>query len=105
MSAEVSDVKGVAGRGVSGKSGSGLKWAGGTISGLACKCLEDESADFLIKEDRIVCACCGREVLCAPPLRGIFKATCECCISTKVKTTFVLDSKAAYTCTWCGRSR
>jgi hypothetical protein len=67
--------------------------------------LENDFTDFLIKDDRIVCASCGREIRCVPPLKGVFTATCGCCISTEVKTTFVLDAKGVYTCTWCGRSR
>jgi len=94
----------VRGKGAS-KAKSQARWSGGIITGLACKCVEDHVTDFLIKEDRIVCASCGREVLCSPPVRGVFKATCGCCISTEVKTTFVLDSKGLYVCTWCGRSR
>ena len=104
MSAGVSDAK-AAGKSAGSKGGSGLQWSGGTISGLSCKCLEHEFTDFLIKDDRIVCACCGREVRCVPPIKGVFTATCGCCISTDVKTTFVLDSAGVYTCSWCGRSR
>jgi hypothetical protein len=81
------------------------RWMGGTLSGLACKCLEDGFTDFLIKDECIVCACCGRVIKCVPPIKGIYSATCGCCISTEIKTTFVLDSKGVYTCTWCGRSR
>jgi len=77
----------------------------GALTRLACKCSSDDEADFLIKKDRIVCASCGHEVLCAPPVQGIFKATCACCISPSIKTTFILDSKSDYICTWCGVTR
>ena len=104
MSAGVSDVNDV-GETSPAKGRARPKWSGGTLSGLACKCIENEKTDFLLKEDRIVCASCGREVLCSPPVRGVYEATCGCCISTDIKTTFVLDAKGNYTCTWCGGSR
>jgi hypothetical protein len=65
----------------------------GTIGKLACKCTPHDNADFLIKKDRIVCASCALEIVCTPPLLGVFKAT------------FVLDSAGAYVCTWCGAVR
>jgi hypothetical protein len=77
----------------------------GTLGGLSCKCSPDDNMDFLIKKDRIVCACCGTEVLCLPPLIGVYHASCSCCVSTSVKSTFILDSRGIYTCTWCGRAR
>jgi len=77
----------------------------GTISGLACKCSTKNDMDFLIKENRIVCGCCGREISVLPPLLGIYKAVCSCCASPSVKTTFVLDTRGIYTCTWCGQTR
>src|SRR5579863_9945551 len=77
----------------------------GTLTKLACKCSANDNADFLIKNDRIVCASCAHEVECAPPVLGIFKASCACCSSPAIKTTFVLDSKGAYVCTWCGATR
>ncbi len=77
----------------------------GTLIGVACKCSADDDADFLIKSDRIVCAACGKEVLCTPPILGVFKATCACCCSHSIKSTFILDSKGAYVCTWCGVTR
>src|ERR1700733_10511485 len=77
----------------------------GTLADLACKCSTKDNIDFLIKEDRVVCAFCGREILCVPPILGIFKATCSCCNSASVKSAFVLDSRGIYTCTWCGRAR
>ena len=77
----------------------------GSLPKLACKCSTKDDIDFLIKKDRIICAFCGREVSCAPPLLGIFKATCSCCSSASIKSTFVLDSQGIYTCTWCGRTR
>ena len=77
----------------------------GRIAKLACKCSAGNDMDFLIKTDRIVCAFCGREVLCLPPLVGVYVATCGCCASTSVKSTFVLDARGIYTCTWCGCSR
>lgn len=77
----------------------------GTITKLACKCSTDDNNDFLIKKDRIVCAACGKEVLCLPPILGVFKASCACCSNPSIKTTFVLDSKGAYVCTWCGVTR
>ena len=104
MSTDVTAVKEVGGKSRA-KASSKSRWSGGIFSGLACKCLKDGVTDFLLKEDRIVCASCGREVKCTPPIVGMFKATCGCCISTDIKTTFVLDSKGVYTCTWCGRSR
>jgi hypothetical protein len=36
---------------------------------------------------------------------GVFKATCACCCSHSIKSTFILDSKGAYVCTWCGVTR
>lgn len=83
----------------------GSEWKGGTVSGLACKCSPADDRDFLVKGDRLVCATCGREVACAPPIRGVFKAACECCTSPSIKTTFVLDVTGTYVCTWCGRTR
>src|SRR5271156_2844359 len=77
----------------------------GTLPRLACKCSTKNDADFLIKKDRIVCASCGRQVLCLPPLVGVYMAACDCCASVAVKSTFVLDSQGTYTCTWCGRTR
>jgi len=77
----------------------------GTLAKLACKCSVKNDVDFLIKKDRIVCASCGRQVLCAPPLIGIYMAACDCCASAAVKSTFVLDTDGIYTCTWCGRTR
>jgi hypothetical protein len=77
----------------------------GTVSHLACKCSAKDTADFLIKKDRIVCAFCDREIVCLPPILGVFKATCSCCSSFAVKSTFVLDSRGIYTCTWCGRTK
>ena len=74
----------------------------GTLNKLACKCSSNDNADFLVKRDRIVCASCAHEVLCEPPLMGVFRASCACCSSPSIKTTFVLDSKGAYVCTWCG---
>jgi hypothetical protein len=104
MSAGVSAVK-AAEESLQTEAGPEVGWRGGTLSGLACKCLDHEFTDFLVKHDRIVCASCGREIRCSPPILGVFSATCGCCISTDVKTTFVLDSKGVYTCTWCGRTR
>jgi hypothetical protein len=77
----------------------------GSLTSLACKCSLKDTADFLIKQDRIVCGFCGREILCLPPIMGVYKATCGCCSSTSIKSTFVLDSRGIYICTWCGRSR
>lgn len=77
----------------------------GTLGKLACKCSTKNDVDFLIKKDRIVCACCGREVLCLPPLMGVYVASCNCCASGAIKSTFVLDSRGIYTCTWCGVAR
>ncbi len=77
----------------------------GSLTNLACKCSPKDNVDFLIKEDRIVCAFCGREVLCLPPLVGVYKATCACCNTPSVKSTFVLDSRGLYICTWCGRTK
>jgi hypothetical protein len=77
----------------------------GTVGKLACKCTHKDDADFLIKKDRIVCAACAQEIRCTPPLMGIYKATCACCSSPSIKTTFVLDSSGAYVCTWCGAVR
>jgi hypothetical protein len=77
----------------------------GSISNLACKCSSKDTADFLIKKDRIVCAFCDREIFCLPPILGVYKATCSCCTSSSVKSTFVLDSRGIYTCTWCGRTK
>lgn len=79
--------------------------AQGTISGLACKCSTKNDMDFLIKQNHIICGNCGREVAVLPPLLGIFKAVCSCCASPSVKTTFVLDTRGIYTCTWCGQTR
>jgi hypothetical protein len=77
----------------------------GSLTHLACKCSAKDNIDFLIKEDRIVCAFCGREILCLPPIIGVYKATCACCNSPSVKSTFVLDSRGLYICTWCGRTK
>lgn len=77
----------------------------GSLSSLACKCSEKDNVDFLIKEDRIICAFCGREIVCLPPIIGVYKATCACCNSPSVKSTFVLDSRGLYICTWCGRAK
>jgi hypothetical protein len=77
----------------------------GTVGNLACKCSPEDNADFLIKKDRIVCSSCGREVLCLPPLIGIYKATCFCCISSSIKSTFILDARGIYVCTWCGQTK
>lgn len=81
------------------------KLVSGTLIKLACKCSPDDDADFLIKKDRIVCTTCGHEVLCAPPVLGVFSATCACCISSSIKSTFILDSRGMYVCTWCGVTR
>jgi len=77
----------------------------GRIARMACKCSTKNDMDFLIKTDRIVCAFCGREVFCQPPLLGVYVAACGCCSSPSIKSTFVLDSRGIYICTWCGRSR
>lgn len=77
----------------------------GTLAKVACKCSPEDDADFLIKNDRIVCAACGKEVLCLPPILGIFKAACACCCTRSIKSTFILDSKGNYVCTWCGVTR
>jgi hypothetical protein len=77
----------------------------GTLGGLACKCSKKNDMDFLIKKDKIVCASCGRQILCLPPMVGIYMAACDCCASVAIKSTFVLDSQGIYTCTWCGRTR
>ena len=77
----------------------------GTMESLACKCSTDNDMDFLIKQDRIVCASCGSEILCLPPMVGVYHASCNCCVSVSIKSTFVLDSRGIYTCTWCGRTR
>ena len=77
----------------------------GTLGKLACKCSANDNADFLIKKDRIVCAACGNQVLCTPPLLGVFTASCNCCASSSIKSTFILDSRGIYTCSWCGVSR
>jgi hypothetical protein len=77
----------------------------GIVAKVACKCSPEDDADFLIKTDRIVCGACGKEILCAPPLLGVFKATCACCCTHSIKTTFILDSTGAYVCTWCGARR
>jgi len=82
-----------------------LALAQGIMGGLACKCSVKNNIDFLIKTDRIVCASCGREVLCQPPLLGIYIATCGCCWSSSIKSTFVLDSRGIYVCTWCNQTR
>jgi hypothetical protein len=79
--------------------------ARGSLTNLACKCSPKDNVDFLIKADRIVCAFCDREVFCLPPILGVYRATCACCNSPSVKSTFVLDSRGLYVCTWCGRSR
>ena len=77
----------------------------GTLGRLACKCSAKNDVDFLIKKDRIICASCGAEVLCLPPLIGVYVATCNCCASPSIKSTFVLDARGIYTCTWCSRTR
>ena len=77
----------------------------GSLTGLACKCSDKDNVDFLIKEDRVICAFCGREIGCLPPIIGVYRATCACCNSPSVKSTFVLDSRGIYTCTWCGRTK
>lgn len=77
----------------------------GTLTRLACKCSAKNDMDFLIKKDKIICASCGREILCLPPLVGVYIAACNCCASVSVKSTFVLDSQGIYTCTWCGQVR
>jgi len=77
----------------------------GTLGRLACKCSSKNDVDFLIKKDRIICSSCGNEVVCLPPLIGVYQATCNCCVSAAIKSTFVLDSRGVYTCTWCGRTR
>lgn len=77
----------------------------GSLSNLACKCSTKDNVDFLIKKDRIVCAFCDREISCLPPILGVYRATCACCNSPSVKSTFVLDSRGIYVCTWCGRTR
>ncbi len=77
----------------------------GSLTNLACKCSPKDNMDFLIKEDRIVCAFCDREIVCLPPIIGVYKATCACCSSPSIKSTFVLDSRGIYTCTWCGRTK
>jgi len=77
----------------------------GTLTKLACKCSPNDNTDFLIKEDRIVCAFCDREILCLPPIVGVYKAACSCCASPSIKSTFVLDSRGLYICTWCGRTK
>jgi len=45
---------------------------------LACKCSIKDTADFLIKKESDCCAFCDREILCLPPILGIYKATCSC---------------------------
>jgi hypothetical protein len=77
----------------------------GAVTQVACKCSPDDDADFLIKADRIVCAACAKEIFCTPPLLGVFEATCACCITSSIKTTFILDSTGAYISTWCGARR
>jgi len=77
----------------------------GSLANLACKCSSKDNVDFLIKEDRIVCAFCDREIICLPPILGVYRATCACCSSPSVKSTFVLDSRGIYVCTWCGRTK
>jgi hypothetical protein len=77
----------------------------GSLANLACKCSAKDNVDFLIKADRIVCAFCDREIPCLPPILGVYRATCACCNSPSVKSTFVLDSRGLYVCTWCGRTR
>jgi hypothetical protein len=77
----------------------------GTLGRLACRCSQKNDMDFLIKQDRIICASCGNEILCLPPLVGVYQASCNCCFSAAVKSTFVLDSRGIYICTWCGRTR
>ena len=79
--------------------------ARGSLKKLACKCSPKNDVDFLIKEDRIVCSFCGREILCTLPVLGVYSATCSCCSSPSVKSTFILDSRGLYICTWCGRTR
>jgi hypothetical protein len=77
----------------------------GTVGRLACKCSSKNDVDFLVKKDTIVCSSCGNEVACFPPLIGVYQATCSCCVSAAIKSTFVLDSRGVYTCTWCGRAK
>ena len=77
----------------------------GSLANLACKCSVKDNMDFLIKQDRIICANCDREIMCLPPILGIYKATCGCCASPSIKSTFVLDSRGFYVCTWCGRAK
>lgn len=77
----------------------------GTVGKLACKCSTRNDMDFLIKKDKIVCAACGNEIICLPPLVGVYIATCRCCASISIKSTFVLDSRGIYTCSWCGQVR
>src|SRR5580698_651904 len=61
----------------------------GTLGKLACKCSVKNDMDFLIKKDMVVCASCGSEIACVPPLVGVFYATCNCCASAFIKSTFV----------------
>lgn len=77
----------------------------GQITGLACQCSKTNSGEFFYKENRIVCAYCGRSYPCTPPILDVYSATCQCCSSASVKTTFVVDSAGVYTCTWCGRTK
>jgi len=77
----------------------------GSLTKLACKCSLTDNVDFLIKKDRIVCAFCDREIVCLPPILGVYKATCSCCASPSIKSTFILDSRGLYVCTWCGRAK
>ena len=77
----------------------------GRLTGLACKCSKSNNGEFFIKDDRIVCAFCSREIRCTPPILDVYAATCKCCKSSDVKSTFVVDSEGVYTCTWCGSTR
>src|SRR5271157_1834276 len=53
----------------------------GSLTNLACKCSSKDNVDFLIKQDRIVCAFCDREIICLPPILGVYRASCACCSS------------------------
>lgn len=75
----------------------------GIISGLACKCFKGHHADFFYKGNGIVCANCGRSISLSPPVVNVYEACCKCCSTADVKSTFVVDSKGRYICTWCHR--
>ena len=77
----------------------------GSIKGLACKCSKENNGEFFYKENKIVCAYCERSINCKPPILDVYEATCKCCSSSEVKSTFVVDSNGTYTCTYCGRTR